>query len=372
MRYLLLIWSVAACSVDHTGLAPAVRTDAALPDAALPDAALPDAALPDASPDACDDDSCDECLPGFVRDGDGCRNTDDCDPNPCMNGGSCVDGVDTFTCTCRPPFTGAMCENEESACAPNPCMNGGTCTEDLGGFVCVCAAGFSGAVCETEDLCAPNPCMNDGICSVRSETFGCRCPVEFDGPTCESAVPEVELAFYDPVGESRPDVNPLPVTDFDARISASPFENETYGESSGTNPNDRRPVLMSAGALNRATTFYVTVTLTPAPAEAIALSRITYSYRSYSSGATGGISARTSADDFTTTVDSVPWRGATGEDVTFDMSSVPRSAGPLEVRLYMHDLVLTAPDRTRDWADLMSTATSSGDGMRVFGRVVPE
>ena len=35
---------------------------------------------------------------------------DDCDPNTCMNNGTCTDGVDDFTCDCLPGFTGKNCE----------------------------------------------------------------------------------------------------------------------------------------------------------------------------------------------------------------------------------------------------------------------
>jgi len=38
---------------------------------------------------------------------------DDCDPNPCANGGECVDGVDSYTCNCAPGFTGPDCETGE-------------------------------------------------------------------------------------------------------------------------------------------------------------------------------------------------------------------------------------------------------------------
>ena len=34
---------------------------------------------------------------------------DDCNPNPCMNGGMCSDGVNNYTCTCAPGYTDANC-----------------------------------------------------------------------------------------------------------------------------------------------------------------------------------------------------------------------------------------------------------------------
>jgi Notch-like protein len=37
---------------------------------------------------------------------------DNCDPNPCQNGGSCTDGVNTHTCDCVEGFTGDNCEDD--------------------------------------------------------------------------------------------------------------------------------------------------------------------------------------------------------------------------------------------------------------------
>ena len=34
----------------------------------------------------------------------------DCDPSPCINGGSCIDGVDSYTCVCHPGYQGNNCE----------------------------------------------------------------------------------------------------------------------------------------------------------------------------------------------------------------------------------------------------------------------
>ena len=34
---------------------------------------------------------------------------DDCATNPCQNGGTCTDGVDSYNCTCAPGFKGTNC-----------------------------------------------------------------------------------------------------------------------------------------------------------------------------------------------------------------------------------------------------------------------
>ena len=38
---------------------------------------------------------------------------DDCNPNPCENGGTCTDGINAFTCDCEEDFTGLRCEQSK-------------------------------------------------------------------------------------------------------------------------------------------------------------------------------------------------------------------------------------------------------------------
>ena len=38
-----------------------------------------------------------------------CLDIDDCSPDPCMNGGTCVDGVNSHQCTCDVGYTGENC-----------------------------------------------------------------------------------------------------------------------------------------------------------------------------------------------------------------------------------------------------------------------
>ena len=33
----------------------------------------------------------------------------DCDPNPCLNGATCTDGINTYTCTCASGYTDDNC-----------------------------------------------------------------------------------------------------------------------------------------------------------------------------------------------------------------------------------------------------------------------
>ena len=38
----------------------------------------------------------------------------DCYPNPCLNNGTCTDGVNEYNCTCVPGFEGKNCSNSKS------------------------------------------------------------------------------------------------------------------------------------------------------------------------------------------------------------------------------------------------------------------
>ena len=39
-----------------------------------------------------------------------CLDTDDCIENSCTNGGTCQDGINSYTCVCLPGFSGNECE----------------------------------------------------------------------------------------------------------------------------------------------------------------------------------------------------------------------------------------------------------------------
>lgn len=51
---------------------------------------------------------------------------DECHSNPCLNGATCLDGVNSFTCLCLPSYSGELCEqgqlylrhNKKKHCIP--------------------------------------------------------------------------------------------------------------------------------------------------------------------------------------------------------------------------------------------------------------
>ncbi|CAN9501491.1 unnamed protein product [Ophioblennius macclurei] len=68
---------------------------------------------------------------------------DQCDPNPCQNGGDCKDGLSSYVCWCQPNFSGKNCEIDVTKqCLVN---NGGCshfCVMQTDRAVCRCAVGY--------------------------------------------------------------------------------------------------------------------------------------------------------------------------------------------------------------------------------------
>ena len=61
--------------------------------------------------------------------------------DPCLNGGSCQDGVGSFSCSCLPGFAGPRCARDVDECLSSPCGSG-TCTDYVASFTCTCPPGY--------------------------------------------------------------------------------------------------------------------------------------------------------------------------------------------------------------------------------------
>ena len=122
------------------------------------------------------------------------KDIDDCVNHTCANGGSCVDGINNYSCNCIAGYTGPRCQTGrlansspllakklcftrfddvafyavfvESAsipahfffyadiddCVNRTCDNGGSCVDGVNTYLCNCVAGYTGAHCERGDV----------------------------------------------------------------------------------------------------------------------------------------------------------------------------------------------------------------------------
>ncbi len=69
-----------------------------------------------------------------------------CESTPCLNGGTCKNLVNGYTCLCLTGYSGQRCEINLTEC-PVACMNGGTCVDELNNPTCICLPGFIGSRC---------------------------------------------------------------------------------------------------------------------------------------------------------------------------------------------------------------------------------
>lgn len=78
--------------------------------------------------------------------GDNCEtNYNECESNPCLNNGTCIDMNNGYLCSCVPGFSGEHCEMDVAVCNSTEevrCYNGGQCIEGPGfKFYCKCLPG---------------------------------------------------------------------------------------------------------------------------------------------------------------------------------------------------------------------------------------
>ncbi|XP_069119516.1 LOW QUALITY PROTEIN: protein crumbs homolog 1-like [Argopecten irradians] len=123
-----------------------------------------------------------------------------CASVPCKNGGTCVDGFQSYSCQCPHLYNGTDCENNLSiyGCAVSPCLNGGSCqnvtasaSTNFHNYTCTCAPGFTDVNCEVNiNECELNSCQNGGQCVDGDNSFSCVCTSSFEGNLCEHDINE--------------------------------------------------------------------------------------------------------------------------------------------------------------------------------------
>jgi len=113
-----------------------------------------------------------------------------CSSNPCLYGGTCIDGLDHFMCICPEWYAGLTCSERIDPCSsPTTCANNGNCLINFDnkpfGYSCQCLPGFTGSMCEINvDDCISHPCKY-GRCIDQVNGFICHCYDGFDGILCD-------------------------------------------------------------------------------------------------------------------------------------------------------------------------------------------
>ncbi|XP_061429566.1 protein jagged-1-like [Lethenteron reissneri] len=88
------------------------------------------------------------CAAGWTGHGCTLAEASACAARPCGDGGVCVGGgPDAFTCVCRDGWDGPTCAQNVNDCNPHPCYNGGSCVDGENWFRCECPHGFTGPDC---------------------------------------------------------------------------------------------------------------------------------------------------------------------------------------------------------------------------------
>jgi hypothetical protein len=110
-----------------------------------------------------------------------------CLSNPCQQGGTCVNGVNSFICICPTGYTGSICQNNIHTCSSSPCQHGASCLDGINSYYCSCVAGYSGTLCQTDvNECGSSPCENDGTCIDDIDSYSCQCTSSiYTGTNCD-------------------------------------------------------------------------------------------------------------------------------------------------------------------------------------------
>lgn len=76
-------------------------------------------------------------------------------------------------------YRGRLCEVDVDECDPNPCVNGASCLDGLGSYTCRCLPGFNGTRCETGTIGRMTHHHGNSRGGNKDNCYACVCTVEF-------------------------------------------------------------------------------------------------------------------------------------------------------------------------------------------------
>lgn len=123
---------------------------------------------------------------------------------------------------------GINCDEDINECDPNPCQNGGTCHNEIGQYRCECpqvlvnltkygrgqklefVSGFNGTNCELDinecEYHSPSICLHNGSCTNTFGDYNCLCGSVYDGvyATGQCSVNNIHLLVFLPFLTPQP------------------------------------------------------------------------------------------------------------------------------------------------------------------------
>ncbi|KAM9333329.1 LOW QUALITY PROTEIN: cubilin [Pholidichthys leucotaenia] len=112
-----------------------------------------------------------------------------CSSNPCQNGGTCLNLINSYHCLCPANWAGPNCAADVDECqlysgTLQGCQNGATCVNAPGSFTCTCSPEWHGALCTAryddcrnaaQDLCVHGICIDSDRVSLGQPRYECIC-----------------------------------------------------------------------------------------------------------------------------------------------------------------------------------------------------
>ncbi|XP_041670250.1 cubilin [Cheilinus undulatus] len=134
-----------------------------------------------------------------------------CSSNPCQNGGTCLNLLNSYHCVCPKNWAGPNCATDVDECqvyagTVQGCQNGATCMNNPGSFSCNCPPEWSGTLCSVryddcrnagQDLCVHGTCIDADRITPGQPKYQCICESGWEAPAgnpaCVADVDECNL-----------------------------------------------------------------------------------------------------------------------------------------------------------------------------------
>uniref|UniRef100_A0A4W6F2P1 Cubilin n=1 Tax=Lates calcarifer TaxID=8187 RepID=A0A4W6F2P1_LATCA len=134
-----------------------------------------------------------------------------CSSNPCQNGGTCLNLLNSYHCLCPNNWAGPNCATDVNECQVyagtfQGCQNGATCVNTPGSFTCTCSPEWSGSLCTVRyddcrnagrDLCVHGTCIDADRVVTGQPKYQCICESGWEAPAgnpaCVADVNECDL-----------------------------------------------------------------------------------------------------------------------------------------------------------------------------------